>query len=291
MSRLSLKHQDIINALYLWSAIRHIITGRRWIQRAALLLSLTVVVSCVSKEEPCYTGLSAETTPNELHIVERADQAIYYRAKNDDARLKSLSPLHPDVVLDEEGYLITPWVSCQDIDGFEDVERIDFSSVIQHNDRVVVQGSVGCISLSFRGSTNVNNIGFEADSKSNIARRFFDRFPLQSEFKTFPFIFDGFYKEISSGVFISHIAEEGVFAPDRISSNPYKVPKNGRSAFTGKGDRNTSPPFVIVRLWSFNTSKAQELAVDLLGEEVLMVNDDGEVTAVCGDVYYGYFEK
>lgn len=245
------------------------------------------------KEAPCYTGIGPTTVPKEFRMVERADAASFYQVDPNDARLISLQPLGQDVELDSQGHLVVPWTSCQDVDRFDMVHRVTMGSVKQQNEVGISESYMTCASLSFQASTNVDDLRFKIEVSNTSFGQFFSAFPLQSKIEAPPFVFQDLVNErdIDSKVLISHIVEEGQFAKDKISSWPYKKPKGGKFAFIDKGKEGGSPPFILVRLWSFRTPEAQQIAFDLFGDDITFYEEYGQQVAVCGDIYYGYFAK
>lgn len=248
---------------------------------------------CQPTESYCYTGINAKNTPRHFVVVERADEADYYVADESDRRLTSIydSDGH---VFDGMGRYIAPWPSCENVDYFEKVRQVALQDVQQENGVVIVSPNPApCETLLFSGETNLDTIIFDridswpprqwsAPGIKGATGLYVDIYHfisrLRAELTNIESIEDTF-----GVVYISHIAEEGLFSPENNSVYPYRPPPGGRSAFEGKGEKGGQPPFVLVRLWYFN-GEAKTEAEALFGTEAM--EDSGYV---CGDVYYGYF--
>lgn len=247
---------------------------------------------CQPEESYCYTGINAKNTPRHFVMVERADRAEYYVADPSDQRLTSIYDTDEDY-FDEAGNFLTPWPSCQNIDSFDDVQHIMFTEVNQINGKRITSDPAPCETLLFSGETNLDPVKLYA-AEGLPARKWLAPRVENSTFfalSVYHFISWLNAKSIAvknindtyAAVFISHIAEEDVFSPENNAIYPYLPPRDGRSAFEGKGKKGNQPPFVLVRLRRFK-NQAQPEADVFFGKEAM--EDSGYL---CGDVYYGYF--
>lgn len=239
-------------------------------------LGLLLLVGCKAEKVPCATGLNQQKIPRYFHIVERADTSSVYTADQNDDRLRFIYR-NDEAVFDEDGRYVAPWLSCENIDGFDEVRNLQLRNVTSEYERLPESSKDRCIGMPFNANTSNTAITLEKREARSFPRDWYsydteesgvliqDVYPLISRFVEAP---HGFAEENSFGaVYISY------------HSDTYTYPPVEHIAPT----QAEHPPHILVRLWSF-TGDGAEKAREILGDEELQGEDFR-----CADIYYGYF--
>jgi len=230
----------------------------------------------MQKKIPCATGLSQKKIPSYFHIVERADASSVYTADKNDDRLRDISR-NDEGVFDENGRYIGPWLSCDNIDGFDEVRNLQLRDVTSEYKRFAESSKEYCIGMPFNADASITSITLEKRGAKDFPRSWYshdteesgvlihDVYPLISKFVEAPL---GFAEENSFGaVYISYHSDTYTYPPvEHITPTQAE-----------------QPPHILVRLWSF-TGDGADKAREILGAEAIQ-----DEPLRCADIYYGYF--
>lgn len=241
----------------------------------ALLLSVAFfsaisAMGCQYETHGYCDGLNETNMPARVVLVENSREAERFQYTHYDFRLRGRSEISgPDRFVAGDRDLVLNYVSCQNIDGFEDVESLLIGKISPNmsiGNKVYVCSTLGFEAESDDGSILLSNpdCGLCPDA--------FDT--MVSENTHVPPMLGS--REFAS----SYVSVSSVYGVGGLYTSPL-----ADEILYGQKFRRGAPPVIIARVWSFKNTPETAEAKAYLGIQ------SNEETLHCGDLYYGYFSR